>query len=95
MQGGAANTTLVFVTDGEAGHADGCNKDNPEVRRSGRECTHHHATRLAETGVDFVAICMGTDAAFPASVVANLSPNSDTRDISNLTEAIKHIRSKR
>jgi hypothetical protein len=95
MQGGAANTTLVFVTDGEAGSADGCNKANPEVRISGRDCTHHHATRLAEAGVDFVAICMGTDAAFPASVVANLSPNSNTRDISNLTEAIKHIRSKR
>ena len=95
MQGGTADTTLVFVTDGEAAYADGCAKADPELRRSGRECTLHHANRLAEAGVDFIAICMGTDAAFPASVVANLSPSSDTRDISNLADAIKHIRAKR
>ena len=95
MQGGTADTTLVFVTDGQAGTADGCAKADPEVMRNGRDCTRHNASRLAESGVDFIAICMGTDAAFPVSVVANLSPDSDTRDISNLTEAIKHIRSKR
>lgn len=88
IQSEASNSTLVFITDGGASNADGC-------QTNGMQCTRTQASRLAAAGADFIAVCMGTTAAFPASVTAILKAGGDTKDVGNLTKAIQHIRSRR
>ena len=95
IQSEASNSTLVFITDGGASTADGCERGAEEGVPTGVACTRKQAKKMADAGVDFIAVCMGTTAAFPTSVTAQLTADGDTTDVANLTTAIKHIRSRR
>ena len=95
IQSEASNSTLVFITDGGASTADGCVYVDDGYNNPGVSCTREQAKKMADAGVDFIAVCLGTTAAFPTSVTAQLTADGNTSDVANLTTAIKHIRSRR